>query len=66
VASMLDFVVLAQETTQVNDVTVNLTLPGVLALLAGILILIVPRVLNYVVAIYLILVGIIQIFDITL
>jgi uncharacterized membrane protein HdeD (DUF308 family) len=66
VAPILDLVVLAQETTQVNDVSINLTLPGVLALLAGILILIVPRVLNYVVAIYLILVGIIQIFDITL
>jgi hypothetical protein len=33
-----------------------------LALLAGILILIVPRILNYVVAIYLILVGLIGIF----
>lgn len=64
--SMLDLVVLAQETTQVNDVTINLTLPGILALVAGIVILIVPRVLNYVVALYLILVGIIQIFDITL
>jgi uncharacterized membrane protein HdeD (DUF308 family) len=65
-SSMLDLVVLAQETTQVNDVTINLTLPGILALVAGIVILIVPRVLNYVVALYLILVGIIQIFDITL
>jgi hypothetical protein len=33
-----------------------------LALLAGILILIVPRILNYVVAIYLILIGLIGIF----
>lgn len=33
-----------------------------LALIAGILILIVPRILNYVVAIYLILVGLIGIF----
>lgn len=33
-----------------------------IALLAGILILIVPRILNYVVAIYLILVGLIGIF----
>lgn len=57
--------VFAQE-NGVNDVTINLTLPGVLALLAGIIILLVPRVLNYVVAIYLILVGLIQIFDITL
>lgn len=64
--SMIDLAVFAQETTQVNDVTINLTLPGILALVAGIVILIVPRVLNYVVALYLILVGIIQIFDITL
>ena len=34
----------------------------VIALIAGILILIVPRLLNYVVAIYLILVGILGIF----
>ena len=33
-----------------------------LALLAGILILIVPRILNYIVAIYLILIGLIGIF----
>lgn len=58
--------VLAQESTQVNDVTINLTLPGIIAVLAGIIILLVPRVLNYVVAVYLILVGLIQIFDITL
>lgn len=38
----------------------------VIALIAGILILIVPRLLNYVVAIYLILVGLIQIFEVTL
>ena len=36
------------------DVDVNLTLPGILAL---VLILIVPRLLNYVVAIYLIVVS---------
>ncbi len=34
---------------------------GVLAILAGLLILIVPRVLNYVVAVYLILIGILGI-----
>ena len=34
----------------------------VIALIAGVLILIVPRLLNYVVAIYLILVGILGIF----
>ncbi|MGE3147929.1 MAG: DUF3096 domain-containing protein [Pseudorhodoplanes sp.] len=34
-------------------------LPAIVALLAGILILIMPRLLNYIVAIYLIVVGII-------
>ena len=38
------------------------TLAPILALLAGILILIVPRILNYVVAIYLILVGLLGLF----
>jgi hypothetical protein len=41
------------------DVTI---LHPVIALIAGILILIMPRLLNYVVAIYLILVGILGIF----
>lgn len=61
---MLDqMLVFAQET---NEITINLTLPGVLAVVAGVIILLVPRVLNYVVALYLILVGVIQIFEITL
>jgi hypothetical protein len=47
-----------------NEVAVNLTLPGIIALVAGILILIYPRILNYVVAFYLILVGAIEVFDI--
>lgn len=42
--------------------TVHLELIPILSILAGILILVVPRVLNYVVAFYLIAVGIIQIF----
>lgn len=54
---------LAQETTQVD---VNLTLPGILSLLAGILILVVPRLLNYIVAIYLIIVGLLLIFNVSL
>jgi hypothetical protein len=41
------------------DVTI---LHPVIALIAGILILIMPRLLNYVVAIYLILIGILGIF----
>jgi len=40
----------------------NLTLPGVIAIAAGLLILIFPKVLNYIVSLYLILVGVIQVF----
>lgn len=42
--------------------TLNLALGPVVSLFAGILILIVPRLLNYIVAIYLILIGLIGIF----
>jgi len=49
---------------QAGDIAVNLTLPGILALAAGILILIFPTILNYIVAIYLIVTGAILIFDI--
>ncbi|MGH3441966.1 MAG: DUF3096 domain-containing protein [Nitriliruptorales bacterium] len=56
----MDLVVLAQQAT------LNLTLSGVLALVAGILILAVPRLLNYVVAIYLIVIGLISVFDLSL
>ncbi len=43
--------------------TLHIALQPLLALAAGILILFVPRLLNYVVAAYLILVGIIGLFD---
>ena len=43
--------------------TLHIALQPLLALLAGVLILFVPRLLNYVVAFYLILVGIIGLFD---
>lgn len=43
------------------DVPGGIVLWGVISLLAGILILVVPRVLNYVVAAYLIIIGILQI-----
>lgn len=49
---------------QGGDVSVNLTLPGILALAAGLLILFFPAILNYIVAIYLIVTGAILIFDI--
>lgn len=38
---------------------ITLTLAPLLALLAGILILVVPRLLNYIVAVYLIVIGLI-------
>lgn len=49
--------------TRGGGVTIHYTVAGsFLALIAGILILIVPRILNYIVAIYLILIGLIGIF----
>ena len=42
--------------------TMHLALQPVLALIAGILILLVPRLLNYVVAIYLIVIGVLGLF----
>lgn len=51
--------------TRGGALTIHTTLLSpIIALLAGILILIVPRVLNYVVAIYLILIGLIGLFGI--
>ena len=41
---------------------INLSLTPIVSLLAGILILVVPRMLNYIVAIYLILIGLIGLF----
>jgi hypothetical protein len=42
--------------------SINLTLGPLISLIAGILILIVPRLLNYIVAIYLIIIGVIGLF----
>ena len=51
--------------TRGAGVTIRYTLISpIIALLAGVLILIVPRVLNYVVAIYLILIGLIGLFGV--
>jgi hypothetical protein len=44
--------------------TLSANLPGILALIAGILILIMPRLLNYIVAVYLIVIGLIAVFNI--
>ena len=43
---------------------ISLTFAPIVSLIAGILILIVPRLLNYIVAIYLILIGLIGIFGV--
>ncbi len=43
----------------------NLSLTPLISLLAGILILAMPRLLNYIVAIYLIIVGLIGLFGVT-
>ncbi len=45
---------------------ITLTLGPLISLLAGILILVMPKLLNYIVAIYLILIGLIGIFGINL
>lgn len=42
--------------------TVNLQLAPLIALIAGVIILIAPRFLNYVVAIYLIIIGVLGLF----
>lgn len=57
---LLHLFLFAQETISVG---VDLKLSGIIALLAGILILVRPRILNYVVATYLIVTGLIQIFN---
>ena len=41
---------------------INLTLGPLMALIAGVLILLVPRLLNYIVAIYLIIIGLVGLF----
>ena len=47
-----------------TTVNLHLALPGIIALVAGVLILIFPKLLNYLVAGYLIFVGVIQVFNI--
>lgn len=46
-----------------TTVNLHLALPGIVALIAGVLILVFPKLLNYVVAGYLIFVGVIQVFN---
>lgn len=59
---MEPLLLLAQDGTA----TIDLTLSGIIALIAGIIVLLVPRVLNYVIGIYLIVIGLIDLFDLTL
>lgn len=58
---MLDVSLIVAQGTRVS---LDLKLPGVLALVAGVLILLFPKLLNYIVAGYLIFVGAVQVFDI--
>jgi hypothetical protein len=46
-----------------TTVNLHLALPGILAIAIGVLILIFPKLLNYLVAGYLIVVGLIQVFN---
>jgi Protein of unknown function (DUF3096) len=46
-----------------TSINLHLALPGIIALAAGVLILIFPKLLNYLVAGYLIVVGLIQVFN---
>jgi len=41
---------------------INLALEPIVALIAGIVILVVPRILNYVIALYLIIIGLVGVF----
>lgn len=59
---MEPLLLLAQEATA----TINFTLPAILALVAGIVVLLFPRILNYVIGIYLIAIGLIDVFGLTL
>lgn len=43
------------------QISLDLTLNGVLAIVAGVLILLFPRLLNYIVAIYLVAIGVLEI-----
>ncbi len=46
--------------------TIHLQLVPLLALIAGILILVAPKLLNYIVAIYLIVVGVVGLFNLNI
>jgi hypothetical protein len=52
----------AASQTEVSTMTLTVSIGPVMALIAGILILLMPRLLNFIVAIYLILVGLLGLF----
>jgi len=52
----------APKPTTARQISMSLSLTPLVSLLAGILILVVPRMLNYIVAIYLIVVGLLGLF----
>ncbi len=47
-----------------DDINFDPSLPGIVALVAGVLILVMPKLLNYIVAAYLIVLGLIMLFDV--
>ena len=49
-----------------GEISFAFDLAGILALAAGILIFVVPKALNYIVAIYLIVIGLITLFNVTI
>ena len=51
---------------QTADIHLRFSLNGFVALLAGILILFLPRLLNYIVAVYLIVIGLVEVLNIRL
>ncbi|MBD2433869.1 DUF3096 domain-containing protein [Fischerella sp. FACHB-380] len=58
---MFDMPILLAQTS--NTIQIGININGIVALIAGILILLLPRLLNYIVAIYLIIIGLVQIFN---
>jgi hypothetical protein len=59
-------IVFSVSTNKETCMNVTISLAPLISLIAGILILVMPRLLNYIVAIYLIVIGLIGIFGITL
>jgi hypothetical protein len=52
----------AVTSTGIHEMNINMSIGPLIALVAGILILIVPRLLNFIVAIYLIIIGLLGLF----